>query len=262
MIFGAVMTVSIIAVFDVIAWVQQESFLVILYTTITTLVAGSIGIAISWVVLKKLYLSYSGGNTRPKYPSVQMQSGEEFEVGYKLDFNDVMAFYSFHFEQSPQLGRTRRLLRRVLLLVLSTQLVGIITILLAFGTQYKLIILALGALSALTILYYIASPALSRMVLRREVMAKYGQRENELTGKHEVKVTPNAVFDFTFLGESRTPWDAIDYVATTDQYLFLFVRGANPHIIPRRAFADEATFRQFSEVAKAYHYTAGPQRQS
>ncbi len=92
-----------------------------------------------------------------------------------------------------------------------------------------------------------------RKSLKRTVARNYSQGSNKLTGKHKISITPDALTDITDIEESTTRWNAIEWIASTDQYLFMTVRGSGPHIVPRRAFTNEEAFKQFVDTVNTYY---------
>ena len=87
-------------------------------------------------------------------------------------------------------------------------------------------------------------------------MKDYGPNKNRLIGKHKFSATPTKMIDISNVGETESSWDAIEYVVTTDQYLFLHVRASGPYIVPKRAFPDDQAFRRFAETVTAYHHAS------
>ena len=256
MTIGIVMAVIIALIWFVIAWAQHASPLIVLYMTASGVLAGVIGTMAGWAILRRLYPQYRGGGKRPSDTSSQADLKEEIELEYELNLGDVMAFYLHHYEQSPRLGRTRKLLRRMLLFSLAMEFVTVIILVAAFAMRYVSVILILGVLAAATFLYYLFSPSLMRMAINKAVTKRYDEGENTLIGRHRISITSDAVADVTDSGELTAHWSAAEYVASTDQYLFMVVREARPYIIPRRAFGDEASFRRVVEAATAYHRAA------
>ena len=218
-----------------------------------------VGALVALLFLKVIYPQLGiDGKKSSVYRNMQASPAEkkEMHVEYELNTDDALAFHLYNYEHSPQLGRARKLLRRALLFAVAVELLAAILLVVAFGKHYLPFVLVLCAFALLTLLYYVFSPSLMRKGLKGAVVRNYGQRKDKLTGKHKLSIAPDAVTDITDMGESTTRWDAIEWIASTDQYLFMMVRGSGPHIVPRRAFADDAPFKQFIDTAKAYYQAA------
>ena len=56
--------------------------------------------------------------------------------------------------------------------------------------------------------------------------------------------------------ETISSWTAFERIEVTDQHAFLFERRNCTTILPRHAFSDDASFRQFVELARRLHQTA------
>ena len=52
--------------------------------------------------------------------------------------------------------------------------------------------------------------------------------------------------------EETLPWTRFRAIVTTDQHLFLFIAKRHAHIVPRRAFADEASFSAYADYARSF----------
>lgn len=177
----------------------------------------------------------------------------EMNVAFELTSNDVLSFYYYNYEQSPTLGKARKLIRRALLFSVAVELLAAAILLVVFGRDYLSFVVVLGLFAVLTLLYYFFAPLLGRKSIKGLVARDYGHGKDKLTGKNKLTITPDAVTNVTEMGKSTTRWDAIEWIASTDQYLFMTVRGSGPFIVPKRAFTDEQEFKKFIDTAKTYH---------
>ncbi len=213
-------------------------------------VVGELG---SWLFFRFIYPQLRSSDEKLVVGAAEKK---EMDIEYELKADDVLAFHLYFYERSPQRRRTRKLLRRMLLLAFALEILVIIVVLAALGTKAVPFLAALGILTLLTLLYYLFSPLLLRKIIRVAVAKQYGQGSDQLTGKHKLSITQDGVTDITGMGESKTRWKAVEWVTSTDQYLFMTVRGSGPYIVPRGAFSDETTFSQFADTAKSYHQAA------
>jgi hypothetical protein len=220
---------------------------------------------IGWIIYRR-YIYPQFGIVSQKLVVATKQASvakeREMDVEYELNTDDALAFHLYNYEYSPQTGRLRKLMRRMLLFSIAIEILIAIVLIIAIGKDMLPFSVTLGILAMLTLLWWSFSPLLIRKSLRGAVARNYGQGRNKLTGKHKLSITPDAVTDIADMGESTTRWNAIEWVASTDEYLFMLVRASSPYIVPRRAFADDAAFRQFVEEAKAYHQAAMTQQQA
>ncbi|MBN1160911.1 MAG: YcxB family protein [Dehalococcoidales bacterium] len=114
----------------------------------------------------------------------------------------------------------------------------------------------LVAIAALAFLWLIISPYFSKKVLKDGILNKYSQRQKILTGKHNFSINPNMIIDNSEMGDSKTYWGAVERIESTNQYLFLLTQGSGPYIVPRKAFSDDSSFKQFIDLVTLYHQTS------
>jgi hypothetical protein len=254
-----IIIIGVLAIIGLIQgfWIFHAPLLTILIVELILMGAGAIGASVGWLVLRAIY-PHLRGDDKKTAVGANMQANllKEMQIEYKLNIDDALAFHSYNYEHSPQIGRARKLIQRMLLLAVGVELLVSIVLVAAFGKQQLPLATALFTLVVLTFLWYSFFPSLLRKSLRKEVARRHGQDQNKLTLTHRLSVTADTVTDVTDVGQSTTHWNAIEYVASTDQYLFMSVRASSPYIVPRRAFSDEALFSRFVEVAKAYHQAA------
>ncbi|MFC1928097.1 YcxB family protein [Chloroflexota bacterium] len=240
----------------IIGLIMHAPQITLLWIALIAIGTGTTGALIGWLILKLTYPGLrSNGEISPIDRDAQANLREKMYVEYELNNDDILSFYSYKYEHSPGPGRARKLIRRTLLSAIAVELIAALVLGVAFGNQYLLLILLLCVFALLTLLYYVFSPSVMRKSLRGTVTRNYGQGKDKLTGKHKLSIATDAVTDSSDVGESITRWNAVEWIESTDQYLFVMVRGSGPHIVPRRAFANEEAFRQFVDTAKAYRQT-------
>jgi hypothetical protein len=253
---GIIFTISVVLLIVlIIGWIAHVSLRDLLIMVLMTIGMGAvIGGLMGWLFFKFIYPQL--GIVSQKLAvgtNVPVNLSKEMSVEYELNIDDALAFHLYNYEHSPQLGRVWKLLHHSLLFVVAIEILIAIVLIIADGKDMLPISTTLGVLAVLTFLYYIFRPLLMRKLLKWAAKRSYGQGPNKLIGKHELSITPDVVTDITDMGESTTRWNAIEYVASTNQHIFMQVRASSPYIVPRRAFADGAAFRQFVEAAKACH---------
>jgi heme/copper-type cytochrome/quinol oxidase subunit 4 len=179
----------------------------------------------------------------------------EMNIKYDLNIDDLLAFYLFYYAHTPRIKR-RIKVRKILHLSLACLLL----ILAAFMFMESLA-WAIGSLfMAFFLLFYFYFYLTWTMIgkrTRKELLRRYGQAKNGVIGEHEIFITKECIKDVTEVGEETIRWDVIDNVLATDQYLFIaFHASSQAHIIPRRAFENDADFIKFTETVRTYHQTA------
>jgi hypothetical protein len=235
-------------------WMFHASLSTILVAESIIIGAGVIGAIIGWLVLRAVF-PHLRSDGKKSTVSTNIQPNlvdKKMYAEYELSSDDVLSFHLYNYEQSPTLGRALKLIRRISLIAIAVVLFAAVILGTAFDKQYFPLVLVLCAFALIILLYYLFSPSLVRQSIGRVVARDYSQGQDKLTGKHKVSITADSVTDITDMGESTTRWQAVEWIVSTDQHLFMAVRGSGPYIVPRRAFNDDASFRQFVDTAKGY----------
>lgn len=220
------------------------------------------GIAIISVFIGWLIVSLLGSRLKSHYEGYsaetmlsdlkQSNSTKEMYVEYELNTDDIGAFKIYNFENSPKTGPGWKIIRRSAIAASIVYLILAIVLYVAFGKEFFLIEVIFIVLALLTITWYVIAPLRIRRNLKRTASGNYNQ-PNRLIGKHKFSITAEAITDVGDNGETTTHWNAVEYVLSNDQYLFMLEHGSGQYIIPRRAFSDEAAFNDFVILAKTYH---------
>lgn len=214
-----------------------------------------IGLPLSWFINTKLinlYAKTTGIKSISESPSMKIS------IEYNLQIDDVIAFYIFNQEQSLTLGSARKIMRYFLLIVFFLEVMVVITLLAVLGREQLQAALFIATLALLTLLYYLFFNILSRKIIKGKMVKNHLQKPNKLVGKHSLSISPEFISDATDVGESSISWRAVEYVASTKQYLFIVVIGSEPYIVPEKAFPDEAAFQQFIKLTETYYAICRP----
>ena len=169
------------------------------------------------------------------------------DIEYEISVDDILALNLYHHQQSPSARRTRMLLQ--------------------YGPPVILVIIFLiqasltggSPVSALPWLFFagiwvIFVPFSLRRSMRKKVAKLILEsQDNRVTGKHKLSLTPDAVTDKTGSGKTKTKWRDVRKLVATNQYLYIYISDTLAHIVPRRAFASEAEFREFVDSAMRYY---------
>jgi hypothetical protein len=187
--------------------------------------------------------------------NLQPLSEQRVKIEYDLNKDDFMSCISFYSKSFSGIinMQTIRILFVVDFIIFTGSAIFLAVIGMDSPVPFSAILGFLAFATLLLIIFYLRS---NKSSLERLITNQIVRNTGKLTGKHEVVITPNMIIDKTEAGELKTRWNSINYIASNDRYLFIPVRGSLPHIIPARAFADEAEFKRFVEAAKAYHKAA------
>jgi hypothetical protein len=77
-----------------------------------------------------------------------------------------------------------------------------------------------------------------------------------IVGNHHLSIDVKGFTDGTQKGDKFIGWNKVVALNEAEDYVFLLVAFSTPHVIPRRAFADEPSFRTFAKTMKDYWTTS------
>jgi len=180
----------------------------------------------------------------------------EANTEYTLRMEDVLDFFQHHYMDSTEVGRRLRLARRFFFVASAIALTMALVMVAAFDRQELTSAIVIGACAIWMLIVGVSFPLLTRKYISRVANRDYRREPNKLTGKHSLSITPHTVTDITDTGESTTRWDAVKFVISDDEYLFMSLTPATPVIVPRKAFADDAAFRRFADAVRTHHQAA------
>ncbi|MFH0769584.1 MAG: YcxB family protein [Chloroflexota bacterium] len=250
-----VVTIAVLLIVLVIGVISHVSLRDLLIMALMVIVIDIlIGTLASWLFLRIIYPKLGFVVEKPIISKAfRADLLKEEKIEYEVKRDDVLAFHLFNYEHSPILGRARRLMRFMLLPSIILMLLSSIVSVAIFGRNYISFAVGVGFFTVLILIYYIFSPPLIRKGFTKIVERDYGRGKDKLTRKHKLSISSETVTDITDMGESTTHWDTIEWIASTDQHLFMAVRGSGPHIVPRRAFTNEEAFKQFVDTVNTYY---------
>jgi hypothetical protein len=239
-----------------VVWQSHLSPLTLLILSLGTIGVCALGTFLGWLALRAIFPDYW------KFKSKQSAQGSEesnqekqARVIYKLTGEDIVASQPYISGESSITGHQRKL-ARLSLIVASLIGLAVASLILVFFPEYNLLAIALFVISALLFLWAIFYYMIVRKVFRNSVVRNNAWGMNKLTGKHNLSITPDNVTCINNLIESTNPWSDVEWIKSTDKYLFIKVHGLGPYIVPKRAFTNEEEFKLFIDTARTYYESA------
>ena len=213
-----------------------------------------VGYAIARFAAKYIYSQINIDNGKLNVGiQVLSNSTKEHLIEYILKPNDVFAFILYNYYHNSQSGRVRYFYRWMILIAFVIEVFVIIILTLILPQKWLLLIIIASILALFTLVYYISSPLIMRRNMRGIINRSNVQNVNKLIGKHQLSITTNTMTDKTDIGIKITPWNDVEWIAFTKQYLFISIRDSDPCIIPKTAFTGNIAFKQFIQNIKASH---------
>ncbi|MBN1367622.1 MAG: hypothetical protein JW967_06830 [Dehalococcoidales bacterium] len=154
---------------------------------------------------------------------------EGIQLEYEVTPENIIAYQIYNQESSPKLGRLTKVLRWGMLISVFLEIIAAILIGAFGGEKYIFLISVICFVALVTLVWFIFSPSFFRIAAKADVMRNYTKGTNTLIGKHLLSITLEGVSDTSNMGESKIPWTKLDYIESTDKYLFMKVCGSAPY---------------------------------
>jgi membrane protein implicated in regulation of membrane protease activity len=169
------------------------------------------------------------------------------EIEYEVREDDVVALYRNHYKQGGS-PLPLRLVAMMLGMAAPVSVAGVVWILAAGNPMiwdvFKLLLIACVAVFlALLVVWRRYAP---RWMLRQ------GKNAQAL-GRHRLTLTPERFVHTNDYSTESTLWSALERIAITNDHAFFYTTTLTAHILPRRAFADDRHFEEFTETARQYY---------
>lgn len=174
------------------------------------------------------------------------------EIVYDVTMEDLLAYNLDYLKQS-RFGRRNLLVYRLspplAWLVLGALMILLGTPLNPWAFAFSLTVVSIG--------WFFLAPIQWNRIIRKRVRKIYAEGQNRtVLGMHRLVLTPEGIENSSETSDTRTKWSAVEKIVEMERYYYLFVGAAQAHIVPKRAFSDEASGRRFIEIARRYREQA------
>ena len=174
------------------------------------------------------------------------------EAHIDISPDDLIAFNLFHYANSPTLRRQRLLLGFGLPIIL----VALWLLLVITSDEPAERAKRLWLILFLPLLYHVVFFRRLRKRIAKQVTKLLAEGENKnALGKHTTSISPQGLTSKGQFSEEKHSWQAIERIAETPDYAFLYVGAVSAIIIPKRTFSAEFGVDEFVARAKEYHST-------
>jgi len=175
------------------------------------------------------------------------------EIEFERSTDDLIEFALFHAAHSPSVRRQLFLAQITCALLFFFLAAGHGYIFAHAVTPLPVFFGLLGG-----VLGYFIFPPINRSytVHRIRTLAKEGDNSGTL-GYLTVALSSAGIFSITRAGESRLDWSAIKRLAQSEKYLFIYISATSAWVIPKKAFPDDKTLREFTDFIQAHRQKVG-----
>jgi hypothetical protein len=161
------------------------------------------------------------------------------QIRYTNTFRDILAFCLYHYARSP--------------IVLASYAFG--------GALLSLtIVQAVQSLPGNTPLYvkafaflfveFLALTLVGALYAALLVLSMVSRRNKTVLTDHRFALAPESFVDETAYSKTEFKWSAVQKLARTRRYIFVYVAQHAAHVIPKRAFQDDAEWNAFYQFCR------------
>jgi len=169
-------------------------------------------------------------------------------IEYERTIDDLVNFNLFHIKHSPAMRRQiflARILVTILTPIFSLALIYVLDRNVRLPTSAYIISLIGGG-----ILFFIY-PYINRSTIIRRTKNILSEGTNKaIIGRQQIITSEEGLICETNAGGSRINWSSIERVAQDDKYIFLYIGAANAIVVPKSAFSDIQSQREFLDIVK------------
>lgn len=171
-------------------------------------------------------------------------------IRYTVQQEDLMAFWLYHYRQSPLMRQQRR----VATLVITGVVVAAMLIMHEFHRDWNWPDPGfLGLVAIVGTILAVLYPRRLRSRYLRTCRRLYNEGRNVGIGSPvTLEIGPEGVQEASAAGMGRFRWEVVERVATTNEHTFLYIGAMQALIVPTRAFADSSQWTEFLQRIDEY----------
>lgn len=176
------------------------------------------------------------------------------QIQFNLTLDDLIAFNQYCVYHSPLIEGFYAILRfgipacSVLMVLITpskemtwSSWIGYITFLLAF------------TIVTVLVLTYSLRRQLDKQADNVATKILATEKYREALSEHTISIGDFGLLETTELKEWYWTWTGVDRIEQDDSYIFIFLKSARAHIIPKRAFTNTEQVMEFYNNAKMLH---------
>ena len=172
-------------------------------------------------------------------------------IQYQSTLEDLLAFNRYHIEHSPSLRRYHWYVR-----IGASVLCVVVGLIMFYALEHSFRIspiLYAVAIGMGVCAFFVLPPMIWSSTKKRIVrMFQEGQNKG-MAAPTTLSIDESGIEANNGLGTSKLLWTAIERLAVTDEYAFLYVSAMNAVVVPKRAFASDAQRQEFVQLVRQYH---------
>ena len=157
-------------------------------------------------------------------------------VRYKITFRDLLAFCFYHYLRSP--------------ILVATYGIGLVFISFVVFQMLPKDGSAIANTITFLVIDFIALALLAGIAATSIVLSMISRRNKTFLTDCTMTLGENGFISETPYARSEQKWAIVQKLARNNNYIFLYVAQYMAHVIPRRAFRDDAEWNSFYEFCR------------
>jgi len=171
-------------------------------------------------------------------------------ITYKLEPDDLRAFHRYGQKHFPSARRARYFIWAV-------RIAG--SLLLTLTSEDHRLGFRIFYFCVLMVVFWAITSGSTFLVTRVMLWRSFtSEKQKSVLCEHTITLADDALIEVTPFNESRNLWSGIYRVVDTADYIYIFISLNSAHSIPKRAFPNPESARQFYERAISLHRGAQP----
>lgn len=250
-IFGA----SLCLIFFMTMFILLQCSIIdyLFYIILGVITGGLFSWFLGWIILRFIYPQLTSTlNNESNEVKSHVEEAKDISYEYVLNYDDLIKVVQFDYYHSDQNRRIVEFSRPALIYLIIIEVLLAVIFGILLHNQWSPFAIFSGAVAVLTFVYYIFISIYRQKFIRKIITEKYEQYLSSLISKHRISLSSDGISDLCDSAKSKIAWRNINYLTSTNKWLFIAVKDSIPIIVPIRAFADKETFQKFVELAKIY----------
>jgi hypothetical protein len=157
-------------------------------------------------------------------------------IRYKNTFRDIMAFCFYHYPRSPVVIGSNCVAFAIISLIVFQALPkngDVVTMVITFAVMELIAFSLLAGMFALSV-----------------VLSMVSRRNKTLITEHTIVLGGESFTEESPYNKTEQKWTSVQKLARTKSYIFIYVAQYMAHVVPRRAFRDDAEWDAFYEYCR------------
>jgi hypothetical protein len=152
-------------------------------------------------------------------------------IRYRNTFGDIMAFCFYHYPRSP--------------LVIGTIVVGMGVLSFVFIQAIPSEFTTMAKIITFLVLEALAFLLFAGLIAISVVLSMISSKNKTVLTDHTLTLNEESFFEETVYNRTEQKWNSVQKLARTRRHILIYIAQYLAHVVPRRAFQDDAEWNAF-----------------